>query len=223
MRDPWQQAELRWHDGDRWTVHLAIRTPTEPTDEDIEERRPVPVTSLRSHTNYRRGRPQWVTFGVPALVVVGVVAVGAAIARSPNEQTEVVLAPPVTLNASPGATPITTASSVVVADPTTTVVVVETTTAPEPATAEPATTDTTAVPEVASAGPVADPALVQACVDFTPIAAFMAMPKYQDLWSQAGLDTEVLRSNCSTMSPDELASIAADMAAVQAFFDSSST
>lgn len=216
--DPWGEAPLRWHDGKQWTAvvgHPRTPPPTAVPDEQLradEPAEPQPAPSSRK-----------VRSGVPALAVLGlgvVAALGVAAA----------------LVADLGTERSSTAATVGTPAPTTVPI-----TAPAPAT-EPTATSAPAdepAPEAASAGPVpqttvapapdttpppaVDPALVDACAAFTPVAAFMGMPAYQQLWNDSDQNPDTLRANCEAMPPEFLAIIAEEKQAVQSFFDAAGT
>lgn len=179
--DPWGEARFRWHDGVQWTTYVDNREPSSPEGADF--------LSMAASTNVVDGSartPRWVKFGVPALAVFGLAALGSLVDDSPNRQ-----------SSSIGATddaPITVA----------------------PRDASEQTTTT----ELSVPSPPA--ALIQACTDFTPVAAYMQIPKFVDLWNAAGQDAATLHDRCLAMTEGELVLISDEREAVQSFLEAAS-
>ncbi len=76
-------------------------------------------------------------------------------------------------------------------------------TPPIEATSRSSTTSSTAV-TVAPTTPVANPMLVEDCIEYTQVAAFLGDPEMTLIWNSLGLDPVALADYCAVQPPEEL-------------------
>lgn len=205
--DPWHVDDLRWHDGSTWTEHVTSYAPPPPPTTWVVPATPPPVPAAPPTTwivptaqpavtptsqarSGRRNEPGRAATRrrVGAIAAAGVVGLGVVGFAFGSGGGE---------GAETG-------------------IVATTKTAAPASTAAVAATGQ-AAPATDPVAAVADPAMVDMCVEFTQLAAFIGMAEYQSSWDAAGHDVEVLRSTCASFTQERLDQMAAEQADVEAF------
>ncbi len=75
------------------------------------------------------------------------------------------------------------------------------------------------IPKERAQSDFVDPGLIEDCVEYTQLAAFLGNEDYIPLWNDAGQDTEVLREHCGALGAETLAQISDEREATEAFLE----